>query len=186
MDRMKTKTTGDCHLEHSWILIGNSKGKLWWGHRRKMTRGQPCSVDFDPNYAITREQTKGDVVGFLHTHPGMIASPSSTDYNTIRAWVNCFGKPLVCVIQGADGLRGYWFDDDESPPVECQVKRFGNLLFGTTELEDEEFFNDSDPTEGLSLEEDPSFRPIEELMPEDEKEEWREYVKQLEKGITQG
>jgi hypothetical protein len=32
----------------------------------------------------------------------------------MRAWCRCFGKPLLCLIAGPDGLRGYRFDNDES------------------------------------------------------------------------
>jgi hypothetical protein len=136
MGRCKTRTIGnDCHVEQCWVLVGDLDGKLWWGRRRRQTHGAPCSVSVDATYALAREEARGDVVGFLHTHPGMIASPSDRDYRTMRAWVNCFGKSLVCVIEGTDGLRGYWFDDDESEPVECQVKSFGSLLVGTTESE---------------------------------------------------
>jgi hypothetical protein len=35
----------------------------------------------------------------------------------MRAWCGAFGKPLLCVIAGPDGLRGYRFDDDESNGV---------------------------------------------------------------------
>lgn len=137
MGLLKTRMIGsDPQLEHCWVLVGDLDHKLWWGRMRRMTRGAPCSVSFDAPYALAREEAHGDVVGFLHTHPGMIAIPSDRDYRTMRAWVSCFGKSLVCVIEGTDGLRGYWFDDDESAPIECQVKSFGSLLVGTTECDD--------------------------------------------------
>jgi hypothetical protein len=31
-----------------------------------------------------------------------------------------------------DGLRAWWYTDDESPPEEYQVKRLDKLLFGVT------------------------------------------------------
>jgi RNA polymerase sigma factor (sigma-70 family) len=37
----------------------------------------------------------------------------------------------------------------------------------------------TDPTEGLHAEEDPDFRPIEEFLPEDEREEWRQQLREL-------
>jgi hypothetical protein len=37
----------------------------------------------------------------------------------------------------------------------------------------------TNPAEGLHEEEDPDFRPIEELLPEDEREEWRQQLREL-------
>jgi proteasome lid subunit RPN8/RPN11 len=71
-------------------------------------------VRFDGAWALEREESHGDVVGFLHTHPDGPASPSQRDVRTMRAWCIAFGKPLLCVIAGPDGLRGYRFDSDES------------------------------------------------------------------------
>ena len=167
----------DNHLEHCWILLGGEDRKLWWGHCHKMTKGQPCSVDFDANYVLKMEETKSNVIGFYHTHPGMLAVPSDRDHRTMRAWHNSFGKSLVCVIKGSDGLRAWWYDDDESNPLECQVKQFGGLLVGTTEV--------NNPFEGLDFEVRPEFKPIEEFMPEDERVEWEFYIKEIEDGGIQ-
>jgi hypothetical protein len=35
----------------------------------------------------------------------------------MRAWCSAFGKPLLCVIEGEDGVRGYLFEDDNSAGV---------------------------------------------------------------------
>ena len=32
----------------------------------------------------------------------------------MQAWVSAFGKPLLCLIHGTDGLAGYLFDSDHS------------------------------------------------------------------------
>jgi hypothetical protein len=32
----------------------------------------------------------------------------------MRAWCLAFGKPLLCLIEGPAGLRGYRFDDNAS------------------------------------------------------------------------
>jgi hypothetical protein len=32
----------------------------------------------------------------------------------MRAWTSAFGKPLLCLIRGSDGLKAYRFDDDAS------------------------------------------------------------------------
>jgi hypothetical protein len=39
----------------------------------------------------------------------------------------------------------------------------------------------TNPAEGLHQEEDPEFRPIEEFLPEDEREEWRQQLRELER-----
>ena len=40
---------------------------------------------FDGAWVLDREETHGDVVGFLHTHPDGPATPSQRDVRTIRA-----------------------------------------------------------------------------------------------------
>jgi hypothetical protein len=72
-------------------------------------------VEFDGPAVLAREERRHDVIGFLHTHPRFAASPSRRDVVTMQAWVSAFGKPLLCLIRGADGLKGYRFDDFESP-----------------------------------------------------------------------
>jgi proteasome lid subunit RPN8/RPN11 len=49
----------------------------------------------------------------LHTHPNGAAFPSRRDIDTMQAWVSAFGKPLLCVILGSDGLAGYRFVSDD-------------------------------------------------------------------------
>jgi proteasome lid subunit RPN8/RPN11 len=120
-------------VEHCWVLLGKVKENLFYGRQARMTRGAPCSVDFNASFVIEREETKGDVIGWLHTHPGMIASPSSRDHRTMKAWSCCLGKPLVCVIAGVDGLRAYWYMDDESDPIESAAcVKLGHYIVGVT------------------------------------------------------
>jgi proteasome lid subunit RPN8/RPN11 len=89
-------------------------------------------VRFDGDRVLRREERRHDVVGFFHTHPGMVAVPSVRDLRTMRAWCSCFGKPLLCVIAGRDGVRGYRFDDDTSDGVELDaVELFpGGVIVG--------------------------------------------------------
>jgi len=42
-----------------------------------------------------------------------LAAPSNRDVQTMRAWVSCLGKPLLCVIESGDVLGAYRFADDE-------------------------------------------------------------------------
>jgi hypothetical protein len=70
---------------------------------------------------LHREERRGDVLGFYHTHPGMAASPSRRDVRTMRAWCSAFGKPLLCVIAGADGVRGFLFAEESATCVEMKM-----------------------------------------------------------------
>jgi proteasome lid subunit RPN8/RPN11 len=68
-------------------------------------------------WVLSREESRGDVVGFYHTHPGGLPTPSQRDLKTMRAWVGSFGKPLLCLIESDGELAAYRFDDDESDGV---------------------------------------------------------------------
>lgn len=127
--------------ENCWVLVGGWEEDIWWGKRVKPTEGTPVSVNFSAEYVIQRDTNHKDIVGFIHTHPGMTAHYSSRDKRTMEAWTLALGKPLVCCIQGIDGLRAWWFLDDESDPIEYQVKSLRGLVFGVTP---EEFFQEND------------------------------------------
>jgi proteasome lid subunit RPN8/RPN11 len=71
-------------------------------------------VRFDGSWVLAREERRGDVVGFYHTHPDGPARPSHRDVRTMRAWCSAFGKPLLCVIASPAGVNGYRFDDDSA------------------------------------------------------------------------
>ena len=149
--------------ENCWILLGGWREDLWWGKRTKPTEGEPCLVRFNPKYVMEREEKYHDSIGFIHTHPGMSAHYSSIDDATMKAWVFSFGKPLVCCIIGTDGLRAWWYLNDEDPPVEYQAKSLRGLVFGITP---EEFF---DETEEITAEEEIEF--LDSLVPESTVEE---------------
>ena len=108
-------------VERVWTLVGSRRGRIWCARRMKPHSGEPALVEFDGLWALKREERRHDVVGFLHTHPGMPARPSCRDLRTMRAWCGAFGKPLLCLIAGCDGLRAYRFDDHESAGVELNL-----------------------------------------------------------------
>jgi proteasome lid subunit RPN8/RPN11 len=87
--------------------------------------GSPASVEFDWAWVLAREERSRDVLGFYHTHPAGLATPSWRDVRTMRAWVGCLGKPLLCIIESEGGLAAYVFrtDTDEGHPLE-EVERF--------------------------------------------------------------
>ena len=76
--------------------------------------GKPASVEFDADWVLQREETRGDVVGFYHTHPSGMSSPSVRDCRTMRAWAGSFGKPLLCLIEADGKVIAYHYADDES------------------------------------------------------------------------
>jgi hypothetical protein len=101
-------------VEQCWTLLGARRGRIWLCRRVRRSSGARASVHFDGAWTLEREEKHGDVIGFLHTHPDGPATPSGRDVRTMRAWVRAFGKPLLCMIVGPDGLCGYRFDDDDS------------------------------------------------------------------------
>ena len=115
--------------EESWVCTGGVEGRLWWGHLSHRSEGHPGSVDFPYKWVMEREENQHDVVGMYHTHPDFGASPSLRDDATMHQWVSSFGKPLLCLIEGKNGLKAYLYYDDESDPIPCDsIKKFGQLV----------------------------------------------------------
>jgi proteasome lid subunit RPN8/RPN11 len=108
-------------VEQCWTLVGQRRGRIWFARRLQRHAGQPASVRFDGAWVLAREEERHDVLGFFHTHPEMAACPSRRDVRTMRAWCGAFGKPLLCVIAGAEGVRGFLFQDDEADGVELAL-----------------------------------------------------------------
>jgi hypothetical protein len=111
-------------------LIGQHVGRYWYGVGHWDAEGVPCRVDFNPYNVMERELEHHDVVGFFHTHPNMSARASGLDIATMGAWTVATGKPMVCLIRGADGIKAHWFIDDEIRHTTCWVKQFGRLFVG--------------------------------------------------------
>jgi len=112
--------------EECWVLVGERRSGIWLLRTLDRTVGKPESVEFDGPAALAREEQQGDVLGFWHTHPDFPATPSRRDVNTMQAWTSALGKPLLCIIEGTDGLQAYRFDDDDSQGIPAQVIRFEN------------------------------------------------------------
>lgn len=107
----KRKKSGE--NEVASVLLGRRAGRLWLCRACWEWTGTPVSVEFAAQRVLEEEGYFGDVMGFYHTHPNMPARPSERDIRTMQAWVGCLGKPLLCLIRGRDGLRGWVFRDDE-------------------------------------------------------------------------
>ena len=100
--------------EECWVVVGQRRGSIWHGRRVEKTSGEVAQVEFDGAWVLEREEKRGDVVGFYHTHPSGTADPSRRDLDTMHAWASAFGKPLLCLIESSAELAAYRFDDDES------------------------------------------------------------------------
>ena len=112
--------------EECWPLVGERRGRLWCARTLHRTVGTRTRVEFNGPAILAREEKRQDIVGFLHTHPGSLAEPSQRDIATMQAWVSAFGKPLLCLIEGTDGLTGFCFATDDSAGQRlAQVERFG-------------------------------------------------------------
>lgn len=101
-------------VEECWPLVGKRQGRIWLARKLRRSTGSPSRVEFDGLAILSREESRQDVIGFLHTHPKCAALPSGRDIDTMQAWVGALGKPLVCLIAGTDGLAGYRFSTDDS------------------------------------------------------------------------
>jgi proteasome lid subunit RPN8/RPN11 len=111
--------------EVCYVLTGRRKGVTWRGRLWQRRVGGTSSVEFDWAWVLEREDRKGDVIGFYHTHPAGLTKPSQRDVRTMRAWVSCLGKPLLCVIESGDELAAFLFETDESDGVSmAKVQRF--------------------------------------------------------------
>jgi len=104
-------------VEQYGTLVGRRRGRIWYARRVHLRKGTAASVRFDGLGVLEREESRGDVLGFFHTHPDGPPRPSQRDVRTMRAWCSAFGKPLLCVIASPDGLAGFQFEDDGSNGV---------------------------------------------------------------------
>ncbi len=119
--------------EISFILTGQRRGRIWYGRLVRRVAGGLASVEFDWGWVLEREERRGDIIGFYHTHPGGPMTPSQRDVRTMRAWASCLGKPLLCVIEAKPTLAAYVFatDDDDGQAL-AEVQRFPrNIIIGT-------------------------------------------------------
>ena len=97
--------------------MGRRQGRFWYARRMRPTKGEIASVEFDADWVLKREESKGDIIGFYHTHPSGMPTPSQRDHRTMRAWVGSFGKPLLCLIEADSKIRAYHYVDDQSVGV---------------------------------------------------------------------
>lgn len=100
--------------EECGVLVGVRIGGTWLVTRQTPASGSAVGVEADWAWALEREETDGDVMGFWHTHPpGEGVSPSERDSRTMRAWCSALGKPQLCLIADGERLGGQVFADEE-------------------------------------------------------------------------
>jgi hypothetical protein len=127
---MSEKTKNDNEVYHG--MIGKVFGRYWIARSLgDDAEGNPGQVGFNWKKIDERETSHGDIVGFYHTHPHCAGQPSSTDYKTMGTWTVSFGRPLLCLIEGTDGLNANWFKDDETRHAVGKVRKFGKWYLGT-------------------------------------------------------
>ena len=106
--------------ERCWTLVGTYDHGIWRAMKRRRISGKPASVGVDWEWTLQREEKRGDVIGFAHTHPsGAGTTPSERDLRTLRAWRIALGKPLLMLIEDGESIAGYvlYHDDGELKPV---------------------------------------------------------------------
>jgi proteasome lid subunit RPN8/RPN11 len=117
----RASTTTATAVERCWTLVGQRRGRIWLARRVRPRTGERTRVDFDGLWVLQREEHRGDVVGFLHTHPDGPDSPSLRDVRTMRAWCGAFGKPLLCLIHSPAGVRGFSFASGDADAKELSL-----------------------------------------------------------------
>jgi len=132
---MKAKTTGsERSREQAYVLLGERRDGLWLARAHWPSRGGRTSVSFDWERVLQREESRGDVVGFLHTHPGFSPSPSARDDRTMESWCISFDKALLCVISSGDDIRAWVYTANGTAPREAdRVAQFSNRWLVVTE-----------------------------------------------------
>ena len=92
-----------------FALFGWNFGRSWYARGDFYREGTPATVSFDFD-AVWPHRDK--LIGFYHTHPNWIAAPSVTDLNAMEALTTAFGKDLLCLIDGTNGLKAYEVDTE--------------------------------------------------------------------------
>ena len=112
------------------LIVGKKICNKYIGFGVNSNEGNPVQVSFRYEDVIKYEDSLLDVIGFYHTHPNFQAYPSSTDVKTMRGWVSCLGRPLLCVIEGVDSCNFWWMKQDGSSFEMLFGRKFGNIFAG--------------------------------------------------------
>ncbi len=102
-------------VEECGVLVGARIDEVWLVSRLELRSGSVAAVEADWAWALDREETCGDVMGFWHTHPASAGVRlSERDSRTMRAWCSALGKPLLCLVAEGEAVGGQVFEDDEA------------------------------------------------------------------------
>jgi len=120
--------------EVSYILIGKRSDPFRFGRLVRKRKGTPGSVALDWKWALEREEKKGDVLGFYHTHLNN-REMSGRDIKTMMAWASCFGKDLFCIVEdSSSGKNKTYVFPSRSDVIAFyphpEVLRVFNLILG--------------------------------------------------------
>ena len=122
---MKPAIATSTRVETAFVLLGERTDSIWLAKMSWRSRGTETSVLFNGERVLAREEAKGDVIGFYHTHPEGFTNPSGRDDKTMFAWSFCFGKPLLAVIATSAGLRAWIYNaNDESRQAVSSIVPF--------------------------------------------------------------
>jgi hypothetical protein len=112
-------------------MIERSAVVLSSGRLVKWRSGGAAHVDFDARWVLKREESRGDIAGFFHTHPAGFTAMSSRDRCTMAAWAQCFGRPLLCAIRCGRATRAWLCDKAGETREATSVKLKGASLTWT-------------------------------------------------------
>jgi proteasome lid subunit RPN8/RPN11 len=82
--------------EVCYVLVGQHRGRIWFGRLRKRQVGEPGSVEFDWAWVLEREERRGDILGSFHTHPSELGLPSQRDVRTMQDGVPAWQAGTPC------------------------------------------------------------------------------------------
>jgi len=122
--------TTNIKSERSWALVRLfSCGLFDICIAKYPTIGEPHEVRLAWDKVLDREETKGDIVGFYHTHPNSSGNfYSEKDRVTMTDWCSCFGKLLYCVIKSKTATKTFHFNKEGHQETTAAFK-IGSLVF---------------------------------------------------------
>lgn len=120
--------------EQCWILKGKKFKNRYVGTLSYQGEGDMASVDFD-----WRKATSTNVLGFYHTHPSGLQTPSTRDDRTMGALVRAEGRPLLCGILTEESDNCYVYkrlEDGTIGAIQLRNIRIIGRKFFTATVED--------------------------------------------------
>jgi len=81
-------------FEKCWFIFGFRIKNIFIGIIIKHSDGTAGAVDFDWEKIYNSKR----LIGFFHTHPSGMMHYSDIDNRTMKAWVSCLWRDLICGI----------------------------------------------------------------------------------------